>query len=96
MGTHGVLLCEGLDELVPASCYMRWHLAVDAVVWVTASCSFLGSGTSLGHTNPGWQWSHQSPVIIHVLEPRSLKMSTAPDPGLVSGNFRVRPGLAGE
>lgn len=29
-------------------------------------------------------------------EAKSLKVSTAPDPGLVSGNFRAKPGLAGE
>lgn len=75
---------------------MRWHLAVNSVVWVTGSCSFLGSGTSLSHTSPGWQWSHQSPVTVDMLEPRSLKMSTAPDPDLVAGNFRAKPGLAGE
>lgn len=31
-GTHGVLLHEGFDVLLPASCYTRWHLTVDSVV----------------------------------------------------------------
>lgn len=60
---------------------------MDSVVWVTASSLLWGPGQAWA-IQAGWQESHESPVTVRMLEPRSLKMSAARDPGRVSGNSR--------